>query len=45
MEDELNIDTQTHVKDVYEKIASQFNDKRFSQWDWIEKFLDTFHKQ
>jgi ubiquinone/menaquinone biosynthesis C-methylase UbiE len=42
MEDKLNIDTNIHVKDVYEKIASQFNDKRFSQWDWIEKFLDSF---
>lgn len=38
----MEIDTQIYVKEVYEKIASQFNDKRFSQWDWIEKFLDTF---
>jgi ubiquinone/menaquinone biosynthesis C-methylase UbiE len=42
MSEELKINTQNYVKDVYEKIASQFNDKRFSQWDWIEKFLDTF---
>lgn len=30
------------VKDVYEVIASQFDNKRYAQWDWIETFLDTF---
>ena len=30
------------VKDVYEIIASNFDNKRHSQWDWIETFLDTF---
>ncbi len=37
-----SIDTNVFVKGVYEKIAEQFNDKRFSQWDWIEKFLNIF---
>ncbi len=32
----------TMVKDVYEIIASQFDNKRYSTWDWIEKFLDSF---
>jgi ubiquinone/menaquinone biosynthesis C-methylase UbiE len=36
--------TEIYVKEVYEKIAEHFNDKRFSQWDWIEHFLDTFEK-
>lgn len=30
------------VKDVYEVIASNFDNKRYAQWDWIEKFLNTF---
>ncbi len=30
------------VKDVYEVIASQFDNKRYAQWDWIETFLDRF---
>jgi SAM-dependent methyltransferase len=30
------------VKDVYEVIASQFDNKRYAQWDWIETFLDAF---
>jgi tRNA (uracil-5-)-methyltransferase TRM9 len=30
------------VKEVYEVIASQFDNKRYAQWDWIEKFLDAF---
>jgi SAM-dependent methyltransferase len=30
------------VKEVYEVIASQFDNKRYAQWDWIETFLDTF---
>jgi len=30
------------VKEVYEVIASQFDNKRYSQWDWIETFLDRF---
>ena len=38
-------DTEIYVKEVYEKIAEHFNDKRFSQWDWIEHFLDTFEKK
>ncbi len=41
---EITFNTDFYVKEVYEKIASQFNDKRFSQWDWVEKFLDTFPK-
>jgi len=28
------------VLDVYEKIASQFDNTRQSRWDWIETFLD-----
>jgi SAM-dependent methyltransferase len=32
----------TLVKDVYEVIANQFDNKRYSQWDWIEIFLDRF---
>ena len=32
----------TLVKDVYEVIASQFDNKRYAQWDWIETFLDRF---
>jgi SAM-dependent methyltransferase len=30
------------VKEVYEVIASQFDNKRYAQWDWIETFLDRF---
>jgi SAM-dependent methyltransferase len=32
----------TLVKEVYEVIASQFDNKRYAQWDWIETFLDRF---
>jgi ubiquinone/menaquinone biosynthesis C-methylase UbiE len=31
-----------NVKDVYEIIAEHFNEKRFSLWDWVESFLDSF---
>ncbi len=31
------------VKNVYEQIATQFSDKRFNQWDWIEKFINNFN--
>jgi SAM-dependent methyltransferase len=31
-----------NVKDVYERIAENFSDKRFSKWDWVEEFLDQF---
>jgi ubiquinone/menaquinone biosynthesis C-methylase UbiE len=37
----LNPDT-FKVKEVYERIAEHFNEKRFSKWDWIEEFLDEF---
>ncbi len=30
------------VKDVYEIIASHFDTKRTTQWDWVETFLDKF---
>jgi hypothetical protein len=39
----INLDT-FKVKEVYEKIAENFNDKRFSKWDWVEEFLDQFIK-
>ena len=31
-----------NVKEVYEKIAENFSDKRYSKWDWVEEFLDQF---
>jgi SAM-dependent methyltransferase len=31
-----------NVKEVYEIIASHFDDKRHSKWDWVEEFLDQF---
>jgi tRNA (uracil-5-)-methyltransferase TRM9 len=34
--------TNANVKDVYEVIASHFNDKRYSKWNWIESFLDQY---
>jgi ubiquinone/menaquinone biosynthesis C-methylase UbiE len=37
----INPDT-FKVKEVYEKIAEHFNEKRFSKWDWVEEFLDQF---
>ncbi len=39
---DLDFDSNVNVKDVYEIIAEHFNEKRFSLWDWIETFLDTF---
>ncbi len=38
----LENDFDSHVKDIYEIIAEHFNEKRFSLWDWVESFLDTF---
>ncbi len=32
----------TQVKNIYEQIAKQFSDKRFQQWDWIERFIKLF---
>ena len=31
-----------NVKEVYERIAENFSDKRYSKWDWVEEFLDQF---
>ena len=35
-------DPDANVKDVYEIIANEFDDKRQTQWDWIESFLDQY---
>jgi SAM-dependent methyltransferase len=37
----INLDL-FNVKEVYEKIAENFSDKRYSKWDWVEEFLDQF---
>lgn len=34
-----------NVKDVYEIIANDFDDTRKAQWNWIEEFLNQFHKK
>ena len=36
----FNLDA--NVKDVYEIIAHEFDDKRQTTWDWIEEFLDQY---
>ncbi len=28
-----------HVNDIYENIANNFSDKRYTSWDWIDKFI------
>jgi ubiquinone/menaquinone biosynthesis C-methylase UbiE len=33
---------QNHVKSVYEKIANDFSDTRYNQWNWIEEFINSF---
>ena len=33
---------QNHVKSVYEKIASDFSETRYNQWNWIEEFINSF---
>jgi ubiquinone/menaquinone biosynthesis C-methylase UbiE len=33
-----------HVKSIYENIATNFSDKRFSSWGWIENFINIFPK-
>jgi len=30
-----------HVKSIYENIANNFSDKRFSSWDWIDNFINS----
>jgi ubiquinone/menaquinone biosynthesis C-methylase UbiE len=32
----------THVKNIYENIANNFSDKRYTSWDWIENFISFF---
>lgn len=31
--------------EVYNQIASEFSDKRFCRWNWIDKFLNNFEKK
>jgi tRNA (uracil-5-)-methyltransferase TRM9 len=38
----LNLNPDIYVKDVYEIIANEFDDKRQTQWDWIEDFLNQY---
>jgi ubiquinone/menaquinone biosynthesis C-methylase UbiE len=38
----FNLDVNANVKDVYEIIAHEFDDKRQTTWDWIEEFLDQY---
>ena len=37
--DNRTYDEQKYVTDVYDKIASQFNQTRKFQWSWISDFL------
>ena len=30
-----------HVKSIYENIATNFSDKRYNTWDWIEDFINS----
>ena len=32
----------TNVKNIYEAIASEFSDKRYNKWDWIDEFINSF---
>jgi tRNA (uracil-5-)-methyltransferase TRM9 len=34
-----------HVKSIYENIANNFSDKRFSSWDWIDNFIYSIPKE
>ncbi len=34
-----------HVKSIYENIAINFSDKRFSSWDWIDNFINSQQKE
>lgn len=34
----------TNVKNIYENIANNFSDKRYSSWDWIDNFISIFPK-
>ncbi len=38
----FNLDANANVKDIYEIIAHEFDDKRQTTWDWIEEFLDQY---
>tara|TARA_B100000989_G_scaffold257251_2_gene206723 strand:- start:269 stop:889 length:621 start_codon:yes stop_codon:yes gene_type:complete len=35
---------ETHVKNVYEKIAHHFSDTRVYKWSWVINFLDSLKK-
>jgi len=34
-----------YVRDVYDKIAPQFNGKRMNKWSWISDFIDSLQEQ
>jgi SAM-dependent methyltransferase len=35
----------THVKQIYENIANEFSDKRYTSWDWIDNFIYNIPKK
>jgi alkylated DNA repair protein alkB family protein 8 len=35
----------THVKQIYENIANEFSDKRYTSWDWIDNFIYSIPKE
>ena len=39
------MDIETKNMQVYNLIADEFSDKRYSQWDWIENFKNSFATQ
>ncbi len=34
-----------YVKSIYENIATNFSDKRYSSWDWIDNFINIYPKK
>ena len=32
----------SNVKNIYENIAYEFSDKRYTKWDWIDEFINSF---